>query len=113
MRRNPKSSLKGMIQRDIKSIFLNPREFGEIHKVDGKEMYILIDEKELVEREKKYKTMAEGLHTKQLLFFVSAEDYGPLPLVDRQMELDGEYYTVVDAADEGGVYSITLEERQQ
>lgn len=101
--------LKEMVQRDIKEIFLNPREFGEKHIVDGEEMDILIDENELVQRERKYKTMAEGLHARQLLFFVAAEDYGALPLVDRQMELDGEYYKVVDAVDEGGIYSISLE----
>lgn len=103
------NSLKRMVQNDIKGVFLGAGGFGEKHMVDGREMDILVDENELVQREKKYKTMAEGLHTRQLLFFVAAKDYGPLPLIGRQMELDGEYYTVTDAVDEGGMYSISLE----
>lgn len=102
-------NLKKMIQKDIKKVFLNQKELGEKHIVDGKKICILIDENELVEREKKYKTMAEGLHARQILFFVAAEDYGDLPLIGRRMELDGEYYTVAEALDEGGVYSISLE----
>lgn len=105
-------NLKKMIQNDIKKVFLNQKELGEKHIVDGKKVCILIDENELVEREKKYKTMAEGLHERQILFFVAASDYGPLPLIGRQMELDGEYYRVIDAVDEGGIYSISLKGNQ-
>lgn len=102
-----------MINRDIKKVFFNPEEFGEPHMVDGRKMNILIDGNELTEREQKVKRMEEGLHARQLLFYVSAREYGPLPLVDRQMNFDGEFYTVTDAVDEGGIYSISLEERRQ
>ncbi len=100
---------KDMVQRDIRNVFLNPEEFGESHIVDGEEMNIIIDENELVQREKKYKAMAEGLHTKQLLIYVSAGEFGEPPLIGRLLELDGEYYWVTDVADEGGIYSISLE----
>lgn len=103
---------KDMILDDIKEIFLNPEEFGEIHIIDGVEMYVIIDDMELVNREKKVRELAEGLHIKQLLFYVSEEEYGPLPLVDRRMELDGNYYIVTDAISEGGIHSISLEARE-
>lgn len=100
---------KDMIKEDVKDIFLNPEEFGEPHMVDGKEMTIIIDDNELVEREKKVQTMAEGLHNRQLLIYVSAEDFGPEPLINRLLELDGNYYTVTDVSNEGGIYAISLE----
>lgn len=102
-------NFKEMVREDIKNIFLDPDVFGESHTVDGKEMVIIIDENELVEREKKVKTMAEGLHNKQLLIYVSKEDFGPEPLIGRLLELDGDYYTVTDVSDEDGIYSISLE----
>ena len=73
------SAFKEMIQNDLKEVFLNPEEFGESHVIDGKEMTIIIDENELVEREKKTITMAEGLHDKQLLIYVSEEEFGSEP----------------------------------
>lgn len=100
---------KDMVQEDIKNIFLNPEEFGEPHIVDDKEMTIIVDENELIEREKKIKTMTEGLHVKQLLIYVSKEDFGPEPLVSRLLELDGDCYTVTDVSSEMGVYAISLE----
>lgn len=105
-------SFKEMVQEDIKNIFLNPEEFGETHLVDGKEMTIIIDENELVEREKKIKTLAEGLHVKQLLMYVSEEEFGPEPLINRLLELDGSYYVVTDVSSEMGIHAISLKENE-
>lgn len=104
--------LKRMMAKDIEKVFLNPKEFGERHIVDGRKMYAIIDDNELVEREKIQREMAVGLHVKKKLMYVAAKDYGPMPLVDRMLELDGEFYIVTDVADECGMYSISLEERK-
>ena len=101
-----------MVREDVKDIFLDPEVFGESHIVDGREMTIIIDENELVEREKKVKTMAEGLHNKQLLIYVSKEDFGPEPSIDCLLELDSEHYMVTDVSNEDGIYSISLEENR-
>ncbi len=106
------SAFKEMIQNDLKEVFLNPEEFGESHVIDGKEMTIIIDENELVEREAKVKAMAEGLHKKQLLIYVSAEEFGPEPLIGRLLELNGSCYTVANVTNESGMYSISLEARE-
>lgn len=105
-------NFKDMVRQDVKNIFLSPDVFGESHIVDGNEMTIIIDENELTEREKKMKTLAEGLHNKQLLIYVSEDDFGPEPLIGRMLELDGSYYTVTDVANENGIYSISLEARE-
>lgn len=104
---------KDMVFNDIKNVFLNPDELGEPHIIDGREMNIIIDENELIQREKKYKTFSEGLHKKQLLFYVAAEDYGTLPLINRLIELDEEYYRVIEVTNENGIYSISLEANEE
>lgn len=103
---------KDMVREDIKNIFLDTDVFGETHLVDGSEMTVIIDENELVEREKKVKTMAEGLHNKQLLIYVSGEDFGSEPLIGRLLELDGDNYAVTDVSSEGGIYAISLEVKE-
>lgn len=103
------TAFQEMLSQDIKDIFLNPEEFGETHLVDGKEMVVILDDNELVERNDKVKTLAEGLHERRLLMYVSEEDFGPEPLIGRRLRLDGEYFTVSDVSCEGGMYAVSLE----
>lgn len=51
------SDFKDMVQADIKEIFLNFDEFGEIHTINGEEVLIIVDENELTEREKRTQEM--------------------------------------------------------
>lgn len=102
-------SFKQAIQGDITSIFLNPDEFGEPHIIDGKKMTVIVDDMENVEREKKMKSHMDGLYARQMLFYVSAAEFGLLPAQGRLLRFDGKSYQVVDATEESGVYAITLE----
>lgn len=103
-------TFKETIQHDIKNTFLNFDEFGEIHKLNGHDILIIIDENELTEREKRIKVSEDGeLHNKQLLFYAAAEDFGPLPAPKRILILDEKRYLITDAANEDGIYSINLE----
>lgn len=102
-------SFKDVLKSDIKQVFLNFEEFGEVHKINGQEVLLIIDENELTEREKRIRHNKEELHRKQLLFYVAAEDFGPLPSPGRLLDLDGKKYQITEAADEDGIYSISLE----
>lgn len=103
-------SFKDVLKGDIKSVFLNFSEFGEEHKINGETVLIIIDENELTEREKRTRhDMDVKLHKKQLLFYIAAEDFGPLPSPGRVLELDGKEYEITDANNEDGIYSISLE----
>lgn len=107
--RNDMSAFKDMVQEDIKNIFLDFDMFGEIHKLDGMDVLVIVDESELVEREKRTKDVERGLHNRQILFYVAAEDFGEIPSVGRMLKFDGEDYLITDVTDESGVYSISLE----
>lgn len=102
-------SFKDILNNDIKATFLNPAEFGETHTVQGKEMTIVLDDLENIEREKKMASHADGIYARQIFFYVSADDFGPLPAQGGLITVDGNRYTVVDATDEAGMYAITAE----
>ena len=46
-------SFKDEIKSDAQKIFLNELEFADEHLVNGKQMTVLIDESEIIERQKK------------------------------------------------------------
>lgn len=102
-------AFKEMVQEDIKNIFLDFEMFGEMHNLNGKKVLVIVDEFELVEREKRIRDDEMGLHNRQLLFYVSAEDFGKLPSPGRVLNFDGRQYEITDATDEQGIYSISLE----
>lgn len=103
-------TFKEQLVEDNKGIFMNPDEFSEFHVINGQEMAVQIDGNEMIEREKyRSEIYAEGVYKKKLLLYVRAEDFGKLPAVGRVLTLDGKKYTVSDAVDEAGIYSLSLE----
>ena len=78
--------------------------FAEVEK-----MTIVGDDLEIIEREKKMKSNMDGIFTRQIFFFVAAEDFGPLPAQGGLVDIDGQKYVVTDATDEAGMYGITVQ----
>ena len=101
---------KEIAYNDISTVFLNPEEFGAEHVVDGRAMNIVMDNVEIIERSKKQSEAGriDGVFKRELLFYVSRSDFGPMPAQGRILTLDGRKYIVSDAVEEGGVYSITV-----
>ena len=102
-------TFKEALRNDIKTVFLNPLEFGEEQTVNGKKMVVIIDGNELTERGKRIKSHMDGIYKKQTLLYVHAIDFGPLPGVGKPVVIDGSTFIVTDSINEGGVYSLHLE----
>lgn len=106
-------TFKELIAQDNRNVFMNQGEFAETHMINDEEMPCMIDNNELIDREKRYQYRkslhADGIYVKQLLLFVSAEDFGPLPAIGRVVRVDKKSYIVSDAIDEDGIYSLCLE----
>ena len=106
-------TFKEQIAKDTRKVFMNIDEFGEIHNVNGKDITVLVDNNELVDREKRYQyrhsLYADGVYLKEVLIYVHAEDFGPLPAVGRSISFDNKIYIISDAINEDGIYSLTLE----
>ena len=97
-----RKSFKEVMKDDVNNTFMNVDEFADMHTV-------LVDDNEIIEREKKMKSNMDGVYVKQKLIYVKADDFGSLPAIGRQIVFDGKRYMVSDSTDEGGVYTITME----
>ena len=104
-----RKSFKEVMKDDVNNTFMNVDEFADMHTVDGKEIPVLVDDNEIIEREKKMKSNMDGVYVKQKLIYVKAGDFGPLPAIGRQIVFDEKRYMVTDSTDEDGVYTITME----
>lgn len=101
-------NFKDAISDDINNVFLNPDEFGEEHEINGEIMMVIVDNNEYIEREKRVVSNADGVYLKQILFYVSKNVMGNLPIIGNVMRFDRKSYTVTDAIDENGIYSVSL-----
>lgn len=104
-------TFKEQIAADISTTFLNCLEFADTHTVNGKEMAAVVDDNELLERDKA-KIMAaqtEGTYKARRLVYVAKADFGPRPAQGAMLTLDGKAYKVKSCTEEAGVLAIELE----
>lgn len=103
---------KEIMKDDLAGIFFDLEEFAERRTINGKEMCVIFDENELLERKKEGRAGShfDGAYLATAMLYVKAEEYGPRPKVGSVLAIDGKnVYRVAEAVDEGGVYSIALE----
>ena len=105
------SFFKEQIERDVSAVFINLEEFGEVKLVNGKEMNVVIDDNELLERDKSKLMSAEtvGTYKSRRLLYVSQADYGARPAIGSFLTLGTNRYRVNGCTDEMGIYAIELE----
>ena len=107
------SAFKDQIAIDNRTVFMNEDEFADKHIVNEKPMTVIFDSNEMIDREKRYQykrsLYADGVFLEELLIYVLADEFGPLPKVDGELTLDGVKYLVSDAVDEDGLYSLSLQ----
>ena len=75
------TSFKDQIRADISSVFLNGLEFADDHELNGKTMKAVIDDNELLERDKAkvMSTEIDGIHKMRRFIYVAKADFGPRP----------------------------------
>ena len=103
-------SFKECIAADVSNVFLNKLEFADTHTVNGKKMTVLVDDNELLERDKaKMGTHMDGLYKSRRLIYVAQKDFGPRPAIKAALTLDGRAFRVADCTAEAGILAIELE----
>lgn len=103
-------SFKECVAADIPNVFLNRMEFADTHTVNGKKMAVLVDENELLERDKaKLGSHADGIYKSRRLIYVAQKDFGPRPAIKAVLTLDGRAFRVADCTAEAGILTIELE----
>ena len=103
-------SFKDLVAADISAVFLNGQEFADTHTIHGKPLTVVVDENELLERDKsKMGIPVDGTYTARRLIYVSKAEYGPRPRQGNQVNFDGRLFRVADCTEEAGILAITLE----
>ena len=102
-------TFKDVIKNDLKSVFLNLGEFGEIHLLNGQEILVIIDENELTEREKRIRREEGGAAKKHFSFMWLREDFWPAPVSEPNFRCRWNQIYDHNAENEDGIYSISLE----
>lgn len=102
---------KEQVEADVVDVFLNTEEFARDHIVNGKKITCMVDDNEMLDRQKgkDNKDYRDGTYVKQVMLYVGAVFFGAKPGIGRALKLDGRNYMVKEVVDEGGVYAITLE----
>lgn len=104
-------TFKDCIAADVAGVFLNRLEFADAHGVNGTEMTVLVDENELLERDKSklLGAPAGGIYKARRLIYVAKSEFGPRPANGATLTLDGRPYKIQSSTEEAGVLAIELE----
>lgn len=106
------STFKDYAAADVFGTFINTDEFADLHTVDGKQMHVIVDTNELIERQQRVNSSAntDGIYRAHILIYIPVSEYGAKPKPGKQLNLDGrKTYTIVDCINEDGIYSMELE----
>lgn len=97
---------KDMVAEDLKRTFLNPEEFGDPHKVEDKEVLLVIDNDELKRRQGGQEYAIEESST---LFYCQSEEL-PKRKPGQTLKVDGRVCTVDDWKEDMGMATVVLRE---
>lgn len=100
---------KDLVAADIAGIFLNREEYASTHTVNGKPMTVIVDENEVLEREKNKMIEVDGTYKAKRLIYVAKSEFGPRPKQGTQLNFDGRLFKIADCTEEAGMLAITLE----
>ena len=115
---NVRMTFKDAVLDDVDDIFFDLTEHAELHKVDGKEVPVIIEEDRLKDHSAHWEAGAKqnfdtGLYTDSIVLYIRISDYGAKPKVGKVLVMDEgtghkRTYTVARCTGEDGVYRMTL-----
>ncbi len=91
------------------AVFLNGSEFAETHTIDGRSLSVVVDNDRLKERSNKE---YDGISVGEVLYFVSAAEYGERPEQGAPQIFDVRQMYVFDVREDMGVYEIILSQNR-
>lgn len=102
---------KDLLVQDAKNVFLNREEFADMHSINGKPMPVLVDDNEILERDKSklMNVTITGIYKERKLIYVATDNLGAKPAPDDLLNFDDAWYKVNDCTDEAGILCIEME----
>lgn len=101
------SGFKAMVDEDRLSVFLDTDFFGEIYRIEGKEIPIVLDNDELKERQAGQDLAVAESAT---LFYARVEDLPPRRAAGENLNVNGRECLIDDWQQDMGVATVTLRE---
>lgn len=102
-------NFKERIRQDIDTVFLNLEEFAELHRIEGKEIPIVIDNNELT---KLKQGQILGLVDADMLIFGRCVDFPDDMNPGRLLNVDGREMIVTNTGVDMGMIEVALKQNR-
>lgn len=99
------NGFRDMVAKDIGSVFLNLDFFGELYRVEGREIPIVVDNDELKERQGGQDLAVAESAT---LFYARAADLPPRRAAGESLNINGRECIVDDWQEDMGMSTVVL-----
>ena len=99
------SGFKAMVDNDRLSVFLDTDFFGEVYRIEGKEIPIVLDNDELKERQAGQDLAIAESAT---LFYARVEDLPPRRAAGENLNVNGRECIIDDWQQDQGIATVTL-----
>lgn len=105
-------SFKDQIKQDLSDIFLNLDEFADLHRIEGKEVPVVIDSDIMAKLSKIGDNRIHGMDEADMVIMGKASDLPENLDPGRLLNLDGREVIVVTTTSEMGLVQITVRQNR-
>jgi hypothetical protein len=105
-------SFKDQIKQDLSDIFLNLGEFADLHRIEGKEVPVVIDSDIMAKLSKIGDNRIHGLDEADMVIMGKASDLPENLDPGRLLNLDGREVIVVTTTSEMGLVQIAVRQNR-
>lgn len=105
-------SFKDQIKQDLSDIFLNLDEFAELHRIEGKEVPVVIDSDIMAKLSKIGDNRIHGMDEADMVIMGKASDLPENLDPGRLLNLDGREVIVVTTTSEMGLVQIAVRQNR-
>lgn len=105
-------SFKDQIKQDLSDVFLNLDEFADLHRIEGKEVPVVIDSDMLEKLSKIGDNRIHGMDEADMVIMGKASDFPENLDLGRLLNLDGREVIVVTTTSEMGLVQIAVRQNR-
>lgn len=105
-------SFKDQIKQDLSDIFLNLDEFADLHRIEGKEVPVVIDSDIMAKLSKIGDNSIHGMDEADMIIMGKASDLPENLDPGRLLNLDGREVIVVTTTSEMGLVQIAVRQNR-
>ena len=105
-------SFKDQIKQDLSDVFLNLDEFADLHRIEGKEVPVVIDSDIMAKRSKIGDNRIHGMDEADMVIMGKASDLPENLDPGRLLNLDGREVIVVTTTSEMGLVQIAVRQNR-